>query len=155
MATINDTVKLALLSYPTLFSSASDVLHHLFCVNGNGYYWENGELIGGEDTSTIDSNALAEKGRDNFSQRIAKFKSDPLFKGSDNTLFDEQQLHNYNFIVANIDRFSSTEAIRRPKLNGGLYPLSSICFTSISFAIFVILSLASSLSFSLFISLQT
>lgn len=32
--------------YPTLFKNRSDALHHLFCVNGNGYEWEQGVLRG-------------------------------------------------------------------------------------------------------------
>lgn len=35
--------------YPTLFKSRSDCLHHLFCVNGNGYEWEGGVLRGIEE----------------------------------------------------------------------------------------------------------
>lgn len=36
--------------YPTLFKERSDCLNHLFCCIGNGYDWENGELVGGEMT---------------------------------------------------------------------------------------------------------
>lgn len=31
--------------YPTLFKERADCLNHLFCTIGNGYHWENGELI--------------------------------------------------------------------------------------------------------------
>lgn len=43
--TVRDTVYESLLSYPTLYSNALDVYDHLFCVNGNGYEWKNGELV--------------------------------------------------------------------------------------------------------------
>lgn len=33
-------------AYPSLFLYEADVLHHLFFVIGNGYEWENGELVG-------------------------------------------------------------------------------------------------------------
>lgn len=32
-------------NYPGLFKERADVLNHLFCVIGNGYEWENGELV--------------------------------------------------------------------------------------------------------------
>lgn len=32
-------------AFPTLFQNRSQALHHLFCVIGNGYDWEHGELI--------------------------------------------------------------------------------------------------------------
>ena len=32
--------------YPSLFTERWQCLNHLFCVIGNGYRWENGELIG-------------------------------------------------------------------------------------------------------------
>lgn len=43
--TLKDTVRSCLMSSPTVFKNAFDVYHHLFCVLGNGYKWENGELI--------------------------------------------------------------------------------------------------------------
>lgn len=33
--------------YPTLFKERADCLNHLFCTIGNGYEWENGELVDG------------------------------------------------------------------------------------------------------------
>ncbi len=43
--TPNDTIRELLLEYPSLFKSRGDVLHHLFCVIGNGYEWVDGELV--------------------------------------------------------------------------------------------------------------
>ena len=34
--------------FPGLFKERSDCLNQLFCAIGNGYNWENGELIGGD-----------------------------------------------------------------------------------------------------------
>ena len=46
-------------SYPGLFKERADCLNHLFCTNGNGYEWENGELIGCEYTQ--EEQAVLEK----------------------------------------------------------------------------------------------
>lgn len=46
MPTVNEFVADAIQRYPTLFGCRTDVLHHLFCVNGNGYEWRGGELVG-------------------------------------------------------------------------------------------------------------
>ena len=42
---VHDTVRQAMIEYPLLFASRTQVLHHLFWVNGNGYEWLNGELV--------------------------------------------------------------------------------------------------------------
>lgn len=43
--TLKETVRNSLLSFPVLHFNALTVYNHLFCVIGNGYEWENGELI--------------------------------------------------------------------------------------------------------------
>jgi len=43
--TVEETIKKAMINYPSLFPTKYDVLEHLFLVNGNGYDWENGQLI--------------------------------------------------------------------------------------------------------------
>jgi len=45
MASVRDTIYGMLTQYPSLFSNRSDCFVHLFLTNGNGYEWENGELI--------------------------------------------------------------------------------------------------------------
>lgn len=35
--------------FPTLFKERADCLNHLFCTIGNGYEWEDGELVDGVD----------------------------------------------------------------------------------------------------------
>jgi len=42
---VQDTVRDALLEYPMLFCNALDVYNQLFCVFGNGYSWQDGELL--------------------------------------------------------------------------------------------------------------
>lgn len=45
MTSVNKLLKQALLQYPTLFPNRSRILHHVLCVIGNGYGWdENGEV---------------------------------------------------------------------------------------------------------------
>ena len=39
------TIQLMFDEYPTLFKERADCLNHLFCTIGNGYVWQNGELI--------------------------------------------------------------------------------------------------------------
>lgn len=43
--TVKDTLRNDLLLYPYLFKNALDVMVHLFCTSGNGYEWEDGELV--------------------------------------------------------------------------------------------------------------
>lgn len=45
MTSPNKLMKQSLLAYPTLFPNRSRILHHVLCVIGNGYEWnENGEV---------------------------------------------------------------------------------------------------------------
>lgn len=43
--TVDEVVRRSILHYPTLFKNRTDVLHHLFYVIGNGWEWQNGELV--------------------------------------------------------------------------------------------------------------
>lgn len=45
MPTYEETKQYLLDAYPSLFVDETDVLHHLFFVNGNGYEWYGGQLI--------------------------------------------------------------------------------------------------------------
>lgn len=40
-----DTLRVLLEVYPSIFTDEAAVLHHLFFVNGNGYHWQNGQLV--------------------------------------------------------------------------------------------------------------
>lgn len=57
MATYAETKQYLLDAYPSLFVDETDVLHHLFFVNGNGYEWHDGQLIDvcdpNEDLDTV------------------------------------------------------------------------------------------------------
>ena len=43
--TLQNNIRESLLYYPGIFDNALDVLHHMYCVIGNGYKWVNGELV--------------------------------------------------------------------------------------------------------------
>ena len=47
--TIKDTIKSIIIMFPRLYSTKLSVYNHLFLTNGNGYRWENGELISEDD----------------------------------------------------------------------------------------------------------
>ena len=47
--TIKDTIKSMIIMHPRLFPTKLSVYDHLFLTNGNGYRWENGELISEDD----------------------------------------------------------------------------------------------------------
>lgn len=42
MNVVDDFVRESILTYPGMFQSRTDVLHHALCVIGNGYKWMNG-----------------------------------------------------------------------------------------------------------------
>lgn len=42
---LNDLIQLMQQAYPSLYSRRDRVLHHLFCIIGNGYQWRNGRLV--------------------------------------------------------------------------------------------------------------
>lgn len=42
---VKDTIETCMRCYPMLFHTRRSVLLHLFCVCGNGYHWEEGELV--------------------------------------------------------------------------------------------------------------
>lgn len=46
MASARDTLKYSFMFYPSLFPNKISVCDHLFLVIGNGYEWDNGELVG-------------------------------------------------------------------------------------------------------------
>jgi len=45
LSSLEDTVKVGLLAYPSLFPTREYVIDHLYCVLGNGYDWEGGALV--------------------------------------------------------------------------------------------------------------
>ena len=47
--TIKDTIKSMIITCPRIFPTKLSVYNHLFLTNGNGYRWENGELISEDD----------------------------------------------------------------------------------------------------------
>jgi hypothetical protein len=53
--TVKESLRISLLLYPSILQNKWAVYHHWFAVNGNGYEWENGELVDicGEKNVTI------------------------------------------------------------------------------------------------------
>ena len=45
MASVEQTVRNDLLLWPSILVNRFNVLHHLFCVIGNGFEWKDGELV--------------------------------------------------------------------------------------------------------------
>ena len=45
MSTVDETVRQCILSYPILFKTRTEVLHHILCVLGSGFVWSNGEAV--------------------------------------------------------------------------------------------------------------
>jgi hypothetical protein len=45
MAGVDETIEWKIRNYPRLFANRNQALHHLFCVLGNGWDWEGGELV--------------------------------------------------------------------------------------------------------------
>lgn len=109
--TVNETIKKALLQYPSLFRTPADVLHHMFSVIGNGMEWEDGQLV---------SNFRVEK--DDPEQWIV----DQINEAKEKDFLDglaldyEIMLHMYQFTKNNIDRIVEHGETR---YSGDYYPL--------------------------------
>lgn len=58
---LEEHIRLSILNYPTIFKNRSDVLDHLFCVIGNGYEWENGELVAADTNREATNKREAKK----------------------------------------------------------------------------------------------
>lgn len=119
MMNLQDQIIYSIKTYPTLYDYGSDVLHYLFCVIGNAYTWENGQLCELDKeprkyTSTRDfdkKNGITEK----------------VFKNLDThqTLSLEYryaiQDMKDNFRIQNAEKLAQ---IMRVRLKSNLYPLS-------------------------------
>lgn len=46
---LEDLIKFSIRNYPSVYKSRTSVIHHLYCVIGNGYEWEEGRLVGDEE----------------------------------------------------------------------------------------------------------
>ncbi len=42
--TVEDTIRQSIANFPCLHNNRTEVLHHVFCVLGNGYHWVDGAL---------------------------------------------------------------------------------------------------------------
>lgn len=64
--TSNNTIKACLMLCPSLFKSKFSVLNHLFLVSGNGYKWDNGELVSTETKVPTIEEAIVRELNDPF-----------------------------------------------------------------------------------------
>ena len=58
--TFNDQLKYDLVVYTSLFRNRANVLDQLFCTNGNGMEWYNGQLVSREGNDTSHINELVQ-----------------------------------------------------------------------------------------------
>ena len=86
--TIKDTIKSMIIMCPRLFPTKLSVYNHLFLTNGNGYRWENGELISADD----DENYSIEDGLDALFCDQLQYD---LLKGYLNVTTDSEDIINY------------------------------------------------------------
>lgn len=75
--TLEKPIYFVMVEFSRLFPSRTEVLHHLFYVDGNGYEWKNGELTDGENSKYpkfYNLNANREKPDENQKRRDAVYK---------------------------------------------------------------------------------
>lgn len=109
--TVNETIKKALLQYPSLFRTPADVLHHMFSVIGNGMEWENGQLVSHFPVEKDDPEQW-------IVDQINEAKEKQFLDGL--ALDYEIMLHMYQFTKNNIDRIVEHGETR---YSGKYYPL--------------------------------
>lgn len=91
--TLEETIQEMYNKYPILFQERRDCLNHLFCVIGNGYEWENGELISCDrkiykynsykdeyEFDYIDNTPVKLKGGNKATQTIKSIEYDMIYK---------------------------------------------------------------------------
>jgi hypothetical protein len=104
-----DTIKQAMLAYPSIFSTTQEIDHQLFFVTGNGYRWCKGELVSNDPPMSMMQAII--KANAHFDSHIENFK----IKNIPAAVFAaERQKHNYWFVSANIDdiiEFSASKSI--------------------------------------------
>lgn len=67
------TLKSCLMEYPSIFPNALSVYDHLFCTIGNGYEWENGQLVDGKDKAITIEEAVVKQIQDLIDDPIERF----------------------------------------------------------------------------------
>lgn len=112
-------------AYPTLFVDETDVLHHLFFTNGNGYDWVDGELV---DVCREDSVDLIEERRKWRVARIEKNIAEELKLGVDENGPDGIRLRHCR---AELELVNSSPAVqraaeRRQRMHNARHPFPNI-----------------------------
>jgi len=109
--TANETVKILMLTYPTLFNNKLDALTHIF--TSSEFKWKNGELVCVDELSVskVDINKNIRKMKKRIVENKLEMEKDEnielqnFFSARD--LEYKIRLRNYRFIVKNIDLVSS------------------------------------------------
>lgn len=74
---LENTIQYMYDNYPSLFQERWQALNQLFCVIGNGYEWEGGELVSKEDTKeyaiTLDANGKAQPREDMIQAEVQRY----------------------------------------------------------------------------------
>ena len=117
MASVFETIKFGLLEYPGLNKSAADVLSHIFCTNGNGFYWVRGEPVCNPGPGSRPYGEIVAGELLGFEKRIAEYEEMGL-----PTIDLRRELADYRFVVENIDEMAGEMQIRSSSLSGSLYP---------------------------------
>ena len=78
---VEETIRVALINYPSIFPNALSVYEHLFCVNGNGYMWSKGELISLKENSGDIERAILKEIKCEY-ENLLRFKpvNDTIYK---------------------------------------------------------------------------
>lgn len=76
--TYENTIRNSLLTYGTIFPSEWHVAEHMFCVIGNGWHWENGQVVSDDY---------------NKKKQVLTFKE--LLDNDKPNSYELQKLHNY------------------------------------------------------------
>lgn len=121
----SEELRAGLLSYPSLYVDETDVLEHLFFVNGNGYMWKDGRLVPSYDTT------LAGRLEQSYNQRLDSRESRRQSRLEFNQLCEEMGVAAQRTELDDEDATSDDPEIqraywnrrRRPSSERVLYPL--------------------------------
>lgn len=94
MSSYKYTVKSAIKCYPSLFLYEADVIDHLFFVNGNGYGWHKGQLVGYQNHKESFVEAISHRKPDETFDSIRE--NEIKYRKSTSKLFGEQSSAYYD-----------------------------------------------------------
>ena len=137
------TLRACLMMYPGIFPNALTVYDHLFCVIGNGYRWENGELVDSNDKEDMLKDAviktlkfhlfespmnsfdsIAELGVD-FVKRRLKFNYETTIKEIEMIFDTDRRMQDFSF--ENADKYFGYANVEEKYTLYDLSEYSKIC----------------------------